>query len=138
MKVYLCTITTTQIRTNNWVTTNESKSPMAVSYLYSNDNKILILTVQPHAGIIPEQVVNHGIPNEVVQEMVEVSKRFFGMSYEERAKYMSSDLQSPVRYGTSFNQIRDRVFCWRDFLKLNCQPLESVLPFWPSSPADLR
>ncbi|XP_078148220.1 2-oxoglutarate (2OG) and Fe(II)-dependent oxygenase superfamily protein [Carex rostrata] len=84
------------------------------------------------------QVVNHGIPNEVVQEMVEVSKRFFGMSYEERAKYMSSDLQSPVRYGTSFNQIRDRVFCWRDFLKLNCQPLDSVLPFWPSSPADLR
>ncbi|KAJ1694412.1 hypothetical protein LUZ63_011110 [Rhynchospora breviuscula] len=84
------------------------------------------------------QVVNHGIPCEVIEDMTDVSKRFFGMPYDEREKYMSSDLRSPVRYGTSFNQIKDRVFCWRDFLKLNCQPLESVLPFWPSSPADMR
>ncbi|KAJ3693056.1 hypothetical protein LUZ60_012151 [Juncus effusus] len=84
------------------------------------------------------QVVNHGIPCEAVREMIEVTDRFFGMSYIEREKYMSSDLRSPVRYGTSFNQINDRVFCWRDFLKLNCQPFEKVVPFWPSNPTDLR
>ncbi|RRT77872.1 hypothetical protein B296_00000942 [Ensete ventricosum] len=44
----------------------------------------------------------------------------------------------PVRYGTSYNQIQDSVFCWRDFLKLSCHPPEEVLPFWPSAPMDLR
>ncbi|KAK8715720.1 hypothetical protein V6N13_043048 [Hibiscus sabdariffa] len=84
------------------------------------------------------QVVNHGIPIEAIRSMVDVSSRFFGLPYEERAKYMSSDMTSPVRYGTSLNQIKDSVFCWRDFLKLVCNPLSEVLPRWPSSPVDFR
>ncbi|XVF55586.1 hypothetical protein PTKIN_Ptkin06aG0047800 [Pterospermum kingtungense] len=84
------------------------------------------------------QVVNHGIPIEVIRGMIDVSTRFFGLPYEERAKYMSSDMASPVRYGTSLNQIKDSVFCWRDFLKLVCHPLSDVLPHWPSSPMDFR
>ncbi|KAL0002706.1 hypothetical protein SO802_016487 [Lithocarpus litseifolius] len=51
---------------------------------------------------------------------------------------MSTDMRSPVRYGTSSNQNKDDIFCWRDFLKLSCQPLSDVLPLWPSSPVDLR
>lgn len=78
------------------------------------------------------------MPDEVISSMVDVSKRFFEQPYEERAKYMSSDMASPVRYGTSFNQSKDKVFCWRDFLKITCQPTSQVLPHWPSSPADLR
>ncbi|KAK9036990.1 hypothetical protein V6N11_021913 [Hibiscus sabdariffa] len=84
------------------------------------------------------QVVNHGIPIESIRSMIDVSSRFFGLPYEERAKYMSSDMTSPVRYGTSLNQIKDSVFCWRDFLKLVCNPLSEVLPRWPSSPVDFR
>ncbi|GMI79970.1 Germination Insensitive to ABA Mutant 2, Gain-of-function in ABA-modulated Seed germination 2 [Hibiscus trionum] len=84
------------------------------------------------------QVVNHGIPVEAIRSMIDVSGRFFGLPYEERAKYMSSDMTSPVRYGTSLNQIKDSVFCWRDFLKLVCNPLSDVLPRWPSSPMDFR
>lgn len=84
------------------------------------------------------QLTNHGIPNEVILNMVEGSKRFFELPFEERSKYMSTDMYAPVRYGTSFNQNKDRVFCWRDFLKLSCQPLSGVLPFWPSSPVDFR
>ncbi|XP_072968119.1 probable 2-oxoglutarate-dependent dioxygenase SLC1 [Typha angustifolia] len=84
------------------------------------------------------QVVNHGIARDVLRGMTDVGRRFFAMPFEERAKYMSADIRSPVRYGTSFNQMNDGVFCWRDFLKLNCQPLPGVLPYWPSSPVDLR
>ncbi|KAK9289386.1 hypothetical protein L1049_007541 [Liquidambar formosana] len=84
------------------------------------------------------QLVNHGIPSEVTSSMIDVSKRFFELPFEERAKYMSADMNSPVRYGTSFNQTKDGVFCWRDFLKLMCQPMSDVLPHWPSSPVDLR
>lgn len=84
------------------------------------------------------QLVNHGIESDVTLNMIEASKRFFNLPFEERAKYMSADMRAPVRYGTSFNQNIDGIFSWRDFLKLNCHPLPDVLPFWPSSPADLR
>ncbi|KAM6568735.1 hypothetical protein CsatB_016720 [Cannabis sativa] len=84
------------------------------------------------------QVVNHNIPKEVIREMMEVSTKFFELPHEERAKYMSSDMKAKVRYGTSFNQTKDKVFCWRDFLKLVCNPISDVLPHWPSSPVDFR
>ncbi|KAI9154411.1 hypothetical protein LWI28_025987 [Acer negundo] len=84
------------------------------------------------------QVVNHGITNDVITNMIDVSTRFFALPFEERSKYMSSDMTAPVRYGTSFNQNKDSVFCWRDFLKLMCHPLSEHLPHWPSSPTDWR
>ncbi|GAV62938.1 2OG-FeII_Oxy domain-containing protein/DIOX_N domain-containing protein [Cephalotus follicularis] len=84
------------------------------------------------------QVVNHGIPIEVTSDMIDTSTRFFELPFEERSKYMSSDMKSPVRYGTSFNQNVDKVYCWRDFLKLICNPITDVVHHWPSSPMDFR
>ncbi|XP_009624218.1 probable 2-oxoglutarate-dependent dioxygenase SLC1 [Nicotiana tomentosiformis] len=85
------------------------------------------------------QLVNHGIPSKIIQHIIEVGKKFFELPFEERAKYMSTDMQAPVRLGTSFNQNKDGVFCWRDFLKLSCHSLSSdLLSLWPSSPVDLR
>ncbi|WOK92784.1 protein DMR6-LIKE OXYGENASE 2 [Canna indica] len=84
------------------------------------------------------QVVNHSIDGEVIRRMIDVGKRFFELPFEERARYMATDMSSAVRYGTSFNQTKDRVFCWRDFLKLSCHPLDALLPQWPSSPMDFR
>ncbi|KAL3536201.1 hypothetical protein ACH5RR_004662 [Cinchona calisaya] len=84
------------------------------------------------------QVVNHGIPNEVLNNMMDVAKRFFELPLAEREKYMSADVSKSVRYGTSFNELKDSVFCWRDFLKLVCHPPADVLSHWPSSPVDLR
>ena len=84
------------------------------------------------------QLINHGIEADVIDRMAGVSKEFFELPFDERSKYMSNNMFTPVRYGTSFNQNNDKVFCWRDFLKLNCQPLSEVLPHWPTSPTDLR
>ncbi|MCL7041031.1 hypothetical protein MKW94_026595 [Papaver nudicaule] len=84
------------------------------------------------------QVINHGISNDTIENMIDVSRRFFQQPMEERSKYMSNDVRAPVRYGTSFNQSKDSVFCWRDFLKLNCHSMEDSLPHWPTSPADFR
>ncbi|KAK6933467.1 Non-hem dioxygenase N-terminal domain [Dillenia turbinata] len=84
------------------------------------------------------QLINHGIASDVISHMSDASKRFFELPYEERSKYMSNDMFSPVRYGTSFNQNKDGVFCWRDFLKLSCNPPEEMRPYWPASPVDLR
>ncbi|KAF5750449.1 hypothetical protein HS088_TW03G00785 [Tripterygium wilfordii] len=82
------------------------------------------------------QLVNHGIPMDVINNMIDVSRRFFELPFEERSKYMSSDMRAPVRYGTSFNQSKDKVFCWRDFLKVMSNSSSDV--HWPSSPIDFR
>ncbi|KAL9264046.1 putative 2-oxoglutarate-dependent dioxygenase SLC1 [Drosera capensis] len=84
------------------------------------------------------QLVNHGVPLDVTRSMIDASKRFFGLPFEERVKYMSPDLSAPVRYGTSFNQNKDDIFCWRDFFKIICNPLPEVLPHGLSFPTDLR
>ncbi|KAL8130420.1 hypothetical protein V2J09_019575 [Rumex salicifolius] len=104
-------------------------------------NRRLVLRSLAHAcqhyGFF--QLTNHGISRDVIDKMGDVSRRFFEQPMTERQKYMTSDLSSPVRYGTSFNQNLDNVFCWRDFLKLSCShPLSDHLPLWPSSPSDLR
>jgi hypothetical protein len=72
--------------------------------------------------------------------MLDVARCFFALPQEERARDMSPDIRAPVRYGTSFNQLNDGVLCWRDFLKLLCNParLDEVVPSWPENPADLR
>ncbi|XP_062091932.1 probable 2-oxoglutarate-dependent dioxygenase SLC1 [Humulus lupulus] len=86
------------------------------------------------------QLVNHGIEADVIDRMNDASKRFFELPSSERSKYMSNDMCSPVRYGTSYNQNNDKVYCWRDFLKLSCHPaLSQNFPHhWPSSPVGLR
>ncbi|KAK2998004.1 hypothetical protein RJ639_025282 [Escallonia herrerae] len=82
------------------------------------------------------QLVNHEISNDAISNVLDVAGRFFELPSEEREKYMSVDMRSPVRYGTSFNQTKDGVYCWRDFLKLVCNP--DIVPHWPSSPVDFR
>ncbi|KAK7277453.1 hypothetical protein RJT34_22466 [Clitoria ternatea] len=84
------------------------------------------------------QVVNHGISDDVINNMRDMSGRFFDLPFEERAKYMTIDMRAPVRYGTSFSQTKDSVLCWRDFLKFLCHPLPDFLPHWPVSPVDFR
>ncbi|XP_078427536.1 2-oxoglutarate (2OG) and Fe(II)-dependent oxygenase superfamily protein [Wolffia australiana] len=84
------------------------------------------------------QVINHGIPKETIRDMTDACQRFFDLPFEERSRYMSADVRAPVRCGTSFNETKDKVFSWRDFLKLTCHPLPQMLPHWPSTPANLR
>ncbi|KAK6943910.1 Isopenicillin N synthase-like, Fe(2+) 2OG dioxygenase domain [Dillenia turbinata] len=84
------------------------------------------------------QLVNHGIASDVLSSMRDVTRRFFELPYEERSQYMSADMGNLVRYGTSFNQNKDGVFCWRDFLKLTCSPLSDVIPHFPSFPLDFK
>ncbi|GLJ42647.1 hypothetical protein SUGI_0883840 [Cryptomeria japonica] len=78
------------------------------------------------------QVVNHGIPERVMEKMVEAHHRFFEQPEEEKAKYKAEGPQKPVIYGTSFTAKDERILEWRDFLllmigELNAQTAEC----WP-------
>ncbi|CAO2186476.1 unnamed protein product [Urochloa humidicola] len=86
------------------------------------------------------QAVNHGVDCGA-GKMLEVAARFFALPAAEKERFMSPDVRAPVRYGTSFNQARDKVLCWRDFLKLACHrplPPSHVASTWPDQPGDLR
>ncbi|KAH9316217.1 hypothetical protein KI387_024844, partial [Taxus chinensis] len=84
------------------------------------------------------QVVNHGVPASMIRDMIRVTSEFFELPLPERKKYMSDDMTKPVRYGSSFNQLKDQVLCWRDFLKLYCHPSQKTVHLWPSNPPDYR
>jgi len=82
--------------------------------------------------------VNHGIPEEVVSKMVNVSKEFFGLPESERLKNYSDDPCKTTRLSTSFNVKTEKVSNWRDFLRLHCHPLEDYILEWPANPPSFR
>ncbi|PKA63698.1 Flavonol synthase/flavanone 3-hydroxylase [Apostasia shenzhenica] len=83
-------------------------------------------------------VRNHGISQQVMANMLDVSREFFKLPPSDRPTTSSDDLSAAVRLSTSFNVATEEVRCWRDFLRLHCHPLEDVLPQWPSKPPSFR
>ncbi|KAL2468874.1 2-oxoglutarate (2OG) and Fe(II)-dependent oxygenase superfamily protein [Forsythia ovata] len=84
------------------------------------------------------QVKNHGIPDEVITNMMQISREFFRMPQSERMKSYSDDPSKTTRLSTSFNVKTEKVSNWRDFLRLHCYPLDQYLHEWPSSPSSFR
>eukprot|EP01018_Ginkgo_biloba_P028735 Gb_22186 [translate_table: standard] len=63
------------------------------------------------------RVINHGIQESLLENMLDVAHQFFALPLDEKMKYSSKDLMNPVSYGTSFNATAEEVLCWRDYLK---------------------
>ncbi|XP_011625834.1 protein DMR6-LIKE OXYGENASE 1-like [Amborella trichopoda] len=83
------------------------------------------------------QIMNHGVPEDVIQDMLGVATEFFEMPIEERAKLYSEDPKTQVRVCTSFN-FKSKVQLWRDFLRHPCHPLEDYIDSWPQMPENYR
>ncbi|KAI5657503.1 hypothetical protein M9H77_26296 [Catharanthus roseus] len=80
------------------------------------------------------QVINHGVPKDVVEKMQNVAKEFFNLPVEEKLKLYSDDPSKTMRLSTSFNVKKETVHNWRDYLRLHCYPLDKYVPEWPSNP----
>ncbi|KAK6948029.1 Isopenicillin N synthase-like, Fe(2+) 2OG dioxygenase domain [Dillenia turbinata] len=83
-------------------------------------------------------VKNHGIPENVVNNMLRVAREFFRLPESERLKDYSDDPSKAIRLSTSFNIKTEKVANWRDFLRLHCYPLEDYVNEWPAFPPDFR
>ncbi|XP_024980145.1 protein DMR6-LIKE OXYGENASE 2-like isoform X1 [Cynara cardunculus var. scolymus] len=68
------------------------------------------------------QVINHGVPESLMKMVMEKAGEFFNLTGEEKQDFQEKDVLDPIRYGTSFNSKKDKVFCWRDFLKVIVHP----------------
>jgi len=84
------------------------------------------------------QIVNHGVPENVMKSMMGIAKEFYEMPVEDRACLYSEDIKKPVRLSTSFNIGIDKVLNWLDYLTQTCHPLEEVIGTWPEKPAAYR
>ncbi|KAJ0110801.1 hypothetical protein Patl1_00700 [Pistacia atlantica] len=84
------------------------------------------------------QVKNHGIPEEVIDKMLCLSRDFFHLPESERMKNYSDDPMKTTRLSTSFNVKTEKVSNWRDFLRIHCHPLEDYIHEWPTNPPSFQ
>lgn len=73
-----------------------------------------------------------------MSEALEVAAEFFNLTTDEKMHLFSDDVHKPVRYGTSLNQAKDEVYCWRDFIKHYSHPISNWIHMWPSNPSTYR
>ncbi|KAF1897320.1 hypothetical protein Lal_00035023 [Lupinus albus] len=72
------------------------------------------------------QVVNHGIPMKVVEEMVMAARGFHELPQEVKAKYYTRDVMKKVKYGSNFDLYKSKYANWRDtlFCVMGPEPLD--------------
>ncbi|XP_058749632.1 2-oxoglutarate-dependent dioxygenase 19-like [Vicia villosa] len=68
-------------------------------------------------------LINHGIPESLMEELMEKSREFHDLPMEEKKEFCDNgEPFSPIRHGTSFHPPAENVHYWRDFLKVLTAP----------------
>ncbi|XP_019168967.1 PREDICTED: protein DMR6-LIKE OXYGENASE 2-like isoform X2 [Ipomoea nil] len=83
-----------------------------------------------------DHVVNHGIPESLINSVIDVSNEFFNMPKEDKKQFEGKHVLDPIRYGASFNYSKEKALFWRDFLKVFVHP-EFHFPSDPQALSDL-
>ncbi|WCJ18768.1 2-oxoglutarate (2OG) and Fe(II)-dependent oxygenase superfamily protein [Euphorbia peplus] len=83
------------------------------------------------------QLVNHGVPLEVLDGVQNATHRFFGLPAAEKNKF-SKDYSGTnnVRYGTSFSPDSEKALEWKDYLSLFYVSEDEASSVWPSACRD--
>ncbi|XP_059648008.1 2-oxoglutarate-dependent dioxygenase 19-like [Cornus florida] len=67
-------------------------------------------------------VINHGVGERLMKGMMDACNEFFNLTEEEKREFQGKHVLDPIRVGTSFNAMVDKVFFWRDYLKFFVHP----------------
>ncbi|GER52281.1 2-oxoglutarate (2OG) and Fe(II)-dependent oxygenase superfamily protein [Striga asiatica] len=65
------------------------------------------------------QVVNHGVPQDVMDGMICGVRSFMELPVEEKRKYYTRDNTRPVRYSSSYDLFKSKTASWRDTLTIS-------------------
>nr|QNC43972.1 flavonol synthase [Freesia hybrid cultivar] len=84
------------------------------------------------------QIVDHGIPVEVVKELQRVGSEFFELPQEEKEVY-ATEPATIEGYGTKLQKEDEGKKAWVDYLFHNIWPESSInYKFWPENPPNYR
>ncbi|KAK8633308.1 hypothetical protein V6N13_014154 [Hibiscus sabdariffa] len=78
------------------------------------------------------QVINHGVPVELLESLKDTAHKFFGLAPERKAVYRSGVSPTPlVKYGTSFVPEKEKALEWKDYISLQYVNDAEALEYWP-------
>ncbi|KAG5015918.1 hypothetical protein JHK82_021594 [Glycine max] len=79
------------------------------------------------------QVVNHGVPLELLESLKDAAHTFFSLPPEKKAVYCTGVSPSPrVKYGTSFVPEKEKALEWKDYISMVYSSDEEALQHWPN------
>ncbi|KAK5844220.1 scopoletin 8-hydroxylase-like [Gossypium arboreum] len=78
------------------------------------------------------QVINHGVPVELLESLKQTAHNFFALPPERKAVYRKEVSPSPlVKYGTSFVPEKEKAFEWKDYISMAYTNDDEALQQWP-------
>ncbi|KAH1084054.1 hypothetical protein J1N35_023815 [Gossypium stocksii] len=78
------------------------------------------------------QVINHGVPVDLLESLKDTANKFFGLPPEQKAVYRSEVSPTPlVKYGTSFVPEKEKALEWKDYISLQYVNDAEALQHWP-------
>ena len=74
------------------------------------------------------QVINHGIPEALMNDTMDVFKEFFELPLEEKRASIHSDDPNKLckLIHSSVNYDWEEAHLWRDFIRHPCEPLREI------------
>ncbi|XP_071701461.1 scopoletin 8-hydroxylase-like [Rutidosis leptorrhynchoides] len=79
------------------------------------------------------QVVNHGVPLELLESLKVAAHQFFNQPVEKKAVYLKGVSPSRmVKYGTSFVPEKEKALEWKDYVSMIYSNDIDALKFWPN------
>lgn len=79
------------------------------------------------------QIINHGVPLDVLENVKRATHAFFALPPEEKRKYFKENSPSNhVRLSTSFIPEAESALEWKDYLSLFYVSDEEALSIWPA------
>ncbi|KAL8235061.1 hypothetical protein R6Q59_021161 [Mikania micrantha] len=68
-------------------------------------------------------LVNHGVPEALIQEMMDVTSEFFNMANEEKLEFEAHGVLDPIRCSAGINDVnQNKDTLWREYLRLIVHP----------------
>lgn len=78
------------------------------------------------------QIVNHGVPIHVLEDVKDATHKFYALSADEKNKYSKErSVSNHVRFGTSFTPEAEKALEWKDYLSLFFVSEEEAASLWP-------
>ncbi|KAJ7537072.1 hypothetical protein O6H91_12G095900 [Diphasiastrum complanatum] len=85
------------------------------------------------------QVINHGVPVELMDKLKEVGRKFFDLPKHEKLVYAGKPVLGAEGYGSRMVLTDSEPQFWREFVELHTLPLsERHYNYWPQQPAEFH